>query len=102
MEDRRDKFRKADMALKIVLVLIGVVQAIVGWGLGELYSTLKEHDRAIIIVQEKTSNLDGRLQLLQGGITTRLDRMEGKIDQIIQTGILNPITRGSNRRWKDD
>lgn len=123
-EERRERLRKSDIILKVILILFGIIQTGIGWGLKEIYTTLKEHDRAIFSIsaqtvsskelitvlqvlsnesrqtvttlQERSLNMEGQLGTLQGGITKRLDRMESKLDQIIETGILNGNVK---RRW---
>lgn len=107
-EERR-KLRSSDVLMKIVVICLTFICGGLSWGLREIFYTLRthevsivklsverendhalvvEHQRQIILVsslEERVSSNEGRLGNLQLGITQRLDRLENKLDSILET-----------------
>lgn len=89
-DERRDKFRKSDLTFKVILILFGVIQTGIGWGLREIWNTMKEHDRAIVALQRDSANNTSiytvkytTIENLTADLKTRLNKIDDKIDSII-------------------
>ena len=89
LEERRERFRRTDLYFKSILILFGIIQGGIGWGLKEIYTTLRQHDTKITVVETTLSKEQAERSDFRNNITSRLDRIDDKLDRILETGVLN-------------
>ena len=71
--ERRDKFRRSDLTFKVIMILFAIIQAGIGWGLKEIWTTMKEHDRSIVALQ--TLDLKERFNKIDDKMDSIIDRL---------------------------
>lgn len=123
--DRRGLLTSMDMLTKVLLILLTILNGLMGWGVKEVFNSLRTHEKDITVLQvenksqtgilefvrneqlslaprlikteERQLSIEGKLDVLSTGITARLVSIEQKIDRITETGILDGTP--NRRRW---
>jgi len=88
-DERREKFRRSDLTMKIIFILFGIIQTGIGFGLREIWYTQKDHTLAIAVLETEVKIIKSDNTSLKNEIYKKLDKIDDKLGQILETGILN-------------